>query len=125
MNTQVHFAHMDRSEALESQVLDKIEPIVEEYAGQREQHLRVWLVADQSIKQKGARSYKCEISVRVPPRREIFISKSATDMYIALKSAAKSLRTTLREEFKRRIYRRNDLREQIAIQDSTVVTDLN
>lgn len=107
MRTEVHFAHMQRSEALENYALERIEPIVEEFLNREDCHLQIWLNKEHSRHQKGAPEFKCEINVRFPPKKEVFVNKSDEDMHTAINIAASTLQTLLREESKRELNRRH------------------
>ncbi|GIL16345.1 MAG: hypothetical protein BroJett040_00960 [Oligoflexia bacterium] len=107
MRTEVHFTHMDRSEALESLALEKFEGIVEEFLHRDESHVQIWLVNEKSHGQKGEHQFKCEVSVRYPPKKEIFVNKTATDMHDAINMTASTLMQLLRDESKKEIKKKH------------------
>ncbi len=88
MRTKIHFTHMDRSESVENHAVSKIEKIVTDFGGRPDYHLQVWLVSENPKLAKGAPLYKCEVSVRFPPKKEVFVQKSSEDMYDAINFAA-------------------------------------
>ncbi len=107
MQTQVHFTHMDRSESLEQFAIEKMEGVAHELLHRGEFHLQIWLVNEKSAQSKGPHQFKCEVSVRFPPKREIFIDKTSEDMYESIGLVENALRQVLREEAKKEIQKRH------------------
>jgi ribosome-associated translation inhibitor RaiA len=107
MQTQVRFKEMARSESLENYALEKIEPVATEFLMRHDYHLQIWLIAEHSRTNRGAPCYRCEVDVRYPHKREIFISKESPDMHEAICLAADTTKVMLREESKREIHNRH------------------
>lgn len=101
MRSEVHFTHMDRSPSLEQFAIEKFEGIVEEFLNRREAHCQIWLVNEKPEGARGAHQFRCEVSVRFAPKREIFVAKTAIDMYDAINTATQSLMDVIREESKK------------------------
>jgi ribosome-associated translation inhibitor RaiA len=99
---------MDRSEAVESFALEKFESIVYEHLNVRDAHIQVWLVREKSFNQRGPHLFKCEVSIRFAPKREVFISKSGQNVYEAIALTGGALSNSLRNEFKRKMHRRSE-----------------
>ena len=104
MKVEVHFTHMDRSETLEQQVLEKVGVVLQDLLHRETAHAQVWLVSDHSRHHaKGVPEYRCEIEVRVPPRKDCFVSKTDPDMSVAIHDAIGALKSMLRAGAKREI----------------------
>ena len=104
MRIDVQFTHMERSEALEEFAIEKLEPILESMLNRESGHAQVWLVCDHSRHhQRGAPEYRCEVEVRYPPRKDVFVCKADEDIHAAIQEAAAALKSLLRSESKREI----------------------
>lgn len=101
MRTEVHFHHLDHSDALETHAIEKFSDIVDEYLSREDSHTQVWLVSEKSYGQKGEHVYKCEVSVRYPHKKEVFVSKTAADMRDAINKSGVALTGILKEESKK------------------------
>lgn len=112
MRTEIHFKDMERSEALESFALDKIEPLCS-YLHRSDCHIMIWLISVNSRFNAGAPEYKCEIEVRYPPKHDVFVSKSSEDMYDAINDASQAMQLLLRNRAKKEINSRNDVARQL------------
>lgn len=112
MRTEIHFKDMDRSEALESFALDKVEPLCS-YLHRSDCHIMVWLISVNSRFATGTPEYKCEIEVRYPPKHDVFVSKTSEDMYEAINQATHAMQVMLRNRAKREINTRNDEARQL------------
>lgn len=108
MRTQVHFNHMDRSEALEDHAVSRFEGVVEEFLKREDCHLQIWLIAEKSHQHKGPSLFRCEVDVRFAPKRELFMAKSSQDMYDAINLTAHALSQVIREESKKEIQQRRN-----------------
>lgn len=105
MRIDIQFGHMERSESLEAYAQDKFVGIVEEFLNRDDSHVQLWLVTEKSRLERGAPEFRCEASVRFPPRKEIFVSKSSDDMHDSINMAAKALEKQLRAHSKKEIKR--------------------
>lgn len=105
MRFEVHFNHMERSEALEAYATDKVADVVEHFLHREDAHVQIWLDAVHSRSQKGVPEYKAEIEVRFPPKKDLFVQKSDADMYSAVNQAVDALKLVLREDGKREVHR--------------------
>jgi ribosomal subunit interface protein len=103
MRIDVRFTHMDRSEALETYVQEKLTDILDEVLHRHDGHVMVWLNAETNRVAKTVPNFVCEFEVRYPPRKDLFVSRSSADMYAAINEAIDSLRMLLREEGKREV----------------------
>lgn len=112
MRTEIHFKDMERSEALESFALDKVEPLCN-YLHRTDCHILVWLVSVNSKFASGTPEYKCEIEVRYPPKHDVFVAKTAEDMYDAINQATHAMQVLLRNRAKKEINTRNDEARQL------------
>jgi ribosomal subunit interface protein len=99
MRLEIHYNHLDRSDALDEYVSSKVE-ILYNVLHRADCHVQVWLVSVHSRFQKGVPEYKCEIDVRYAPKRDLFVAKSATDIYDAINEAIDSAKNLIREESK-------------------------
>lgn len=108
MRTEIHFTHMDRSETLEVEASDRITEVIEEFLNRDDCHTQIWLIKEHSPFGKGKPEFKCEVSVRYPPKKEVFVHKSHEDMHHAIHMTATALQGVLREESKREINRRHE-----------------
>lgn len=108
MQIEVKFHHMDRSEALETFVTEKVQDVIENVLQSRSHcHVMVFLNSEFSRVSRGNPLFQCEIEVRYPPRHDVFVRKVNNDMHIAITEATSALRTLLREEGKREQARRH------------------
>ena len=112
MRTEIHFKDMERSEALESFALDKVEPLCNSLH-RADCHILVWLVSVNSRFASGTPEYKCEIEVRYPPKHDVFVAKTAEDMYEAVNQASHAMQVLLRNRAKKEINSRNDEARQL------------
>jgi ribosome-associated translation inhibitor RaiA len=101
MRIDVQFRHMERSEALEDYALDKITQAVEGFVHRHDAHVMVWLISDLNRANRGTPQFECEIEVRYPRKKDVFISKSAPEMHAAIQDAADKLTIVLDEAGKR------------------------
>ncbi len=101
MRLEVQFRHMDRSETLEEFAIDKISAAVEEFVHRHDAHVQIWLISDVNRTNRGTGQFTCEIDVRYPKKRDLFISKSNEDMQRAIIEASDSLSIVLDEAGKR------------------------
>ena len=112
MRTEIHFKDMERSEALESHALAKVEPLTN-YLHRSDCHVLIWLISVNSRFNKGTPEYKCEIEVRYPPKHDVFVSKTSEDIYEALNEASHAMAVLLRSRAKKEINTRNDHSRQL------------
>jgi ribosome-associated translation inhibitor RaiA len=103
MRIEIRFHHMDRSEALETYVNEKLSDVIDEVLHRRDGHILVWLNADTNRTTRANPTFVCEFEVRYPPRKDIFVSRSGADMHVAINEAVDSLRGLLREDGKREV----------------------
>ena len=103
---------MERTEALETFALDKVEPFCS-YLHRSDCHVMVWLVSVNSQFSTGTAEYKCEIEVRYPPKHDVFVSKSSENMYDAINAAAHAMQVLIRNRAKKEIHSRTDQLRQI------------
>lgn len=101
MRLEIHFRHMDRSESLEDYAIEKVSAAVEEFVHRHDAHVQVWLISDVNRTNRGTGQFTCEIDVRYPKKRDLFISKSNEDMQRAIIEAVDSLAIVLDEAGKR------------------------
>lgn len=101
MRLEVQFRHMDRSESLETLATDKISAAVEEFVHRHDSHVQVWLISDVNRTNRGTPQFTCEIDVRYPKKHELFISKSDSDIVLAINEATNSLAIMLDEAGKK------------------------
>lgn len=103
MRMEIRFHHMDRSEAVETYVQSKVTEVIDEVLHRHDGHVQVWLIAETNRASKGTPHFICEVEVRFPPRKDLFVSRGAPDMYAAINEVAETLRELLREEGKREV----------------------
>ncbi len=113
MRLEFHFNHMDRSEALETYVRERLEPVVEDVLHRDDCHVMVWLITAHSRVQRGAPEFRAEIEIRYPPRKDFFVAKNSDDIHIAVVDAIAALREHIREDGKREIEMRRGSRAAI------------
>lgn len=114
MRLEVQFRHMDRSESLEQLAIDKISQAVEGFVHRHDAHVQVWLISDLNRTNRGTGMFCCEIDVRYPKKRDLFISKKDVDMKVAIQDATDSLKVMLDEAGKReRSMRREPIQAQL------------
>jgi ribosome-associated translation inhibitor RaiA len=101
MRLDVQFRHMERSETLEDYALDKVTQAVEGFVHRHDAHVMIWLISDLNRTNRGTPEFKCEIEVRYPKKRDVFISKNAPEMHSAIQAAADKLKVLLDEAGKR------------------------
>lgn len=112
MRTEIHFKDMERSEALESFALDKVEPLCQ-FLHRADCHILVWLISVNSRFNTGTPEYKCEIEVRYPPKHDVFVSKTSEEMYDAINEASHAMQVLLSNRAKKEIHTRNDAARQL------------
>ncbi|MGE0632101.1 MAG: HPF/RaiA family ribosome-associated protein [Pseudobdellovibrionaceae bacterium] len=121
MRSEIHFTHMDRSPAVEDYATARLDSIITEFLNRKDAHWQAWMVAEKSTESRGPHVFRCEVSVRYAPKKEVFVSKEATDMYDAINMAVGSLTEVIREETKReqqrkrRAARRENVRVAVAV----------
>ncbi len=107
MRLEVRFRHMERSEALESLATEKIGQAINTFVHRHDSHVQVWLVSELNRTNRGTPQFICEIEVRYPRKKDLFISKSDTDMNVAIQEAVDKLKILLDEAGKKEIDLRN------------------
>jgi ribosome-associated translation inhibitor RaiA len=107
MRLEFHFNHMGRSEALETFVSERLEPVVEDVLHRDDCHVLVWLMTIHSRVQRGTPEFRAEIEIRYPPRKDFFVAKNADDIHVAVIDAIDALREHIREDGKHEIEMRN------------------
>ena len=110
MKLDIHFRHMDRSEALEDVVTEKVTQVIENFLHRHDAHVQVWLVKDVGSENRGAGSFTCEIEVRTPHKKDFFLHKSNSDMHVAIGEATLTLKTLLDESGKKELDNRRQPR---------------
>lgn len=108
MRLEIRFRHMDRSEALEDFATEKISLVVKEFVHRHDAHVQVWLISNLNRTSRGTGEFICEIEVRYPRKKDVFISKASVDMYGAIQEAVDKLKILLDEAGKREISQRNE-----------------
>lgn len=106
MRIDVQFRHMDRSESLETYVTDRISTVVQEFVHAHDSHVMIWLVSDLNRSNRGTPEFCCEIEVRYPGKKDVFISKSNSDIHLAINEASDKLSVMLDEIGKKQIAQR-------------------
>lgn len=101
MNINIHFRHMERSDALENLVTNKVTRALEHCLHRPDANIDVWLISERNLTNRGTGWFICEIEVRYPPRKRHFIRKEGDDMHIAIQDAADAVRTLIDEEGKK------------------------
>ena len=66
----------------------------------------VWLVSDLNRTNRGTPEFCCEIEVRYPKKKDVFISKENSDIHLAITEASDKLAVMLDEAGKREVARR-------------------
>lgn len=120
MTSEVHFKGMERSVALETYLLKRLEPLLTDFLHRHDWHARVWLVTENSRFKKGVPVYRCEIDVRFPPKKEIFIEKSSVDMYQSINRAIERLKVAAAEYSKREIDAKRSRRSRLNLRPISV-----
>lgn len=103
MRLDVHFRHMERSEALEDLTTEKVTQAVDGFLHRHDAHIQVWLVSDLNRTSRANGSFICEIEVRYPRKKHFFIQKTNMDMHTAIQEAADKLKILLDEAGKKEI----------------------
>ncbi len=103
MRLEIRFRQMERSEALEELVHDKISQAVADFSNRHETHIQVWLVSDLNRTSRSQGSFICEIDVRYPPRKDFYIHKTSDDMRVAIQEATDKLRARLNDAGKKEL----------------------
>lgn len=106
MRTEVQFRHMDKSDVLEDYVTEKVEQAVEGFVHRHDAHAMVWLVSDLNRTNRGTPVFCCEIEVRYPKKKDVFISKENADIHLAINEACDKLSVLLDEAGKKEISQR-------------------
>jgi len=106
MRIDVQFRHMDRSEVLEAYAVEKISMAVGGFIHAHDSHVMIWLVSDLNRTNRGTPEFCCEIEVRYPQKKDVFISKSNQDIHLAINEAADKLSVMLDEAGKKEMARR-------------------
>lgn len=101
MKIDIRFRHMERSEALEEFVTNKISRALESSLHRQDAHIQVWLISELNLSNRGSGWFICEIYTRYPPRREFFVRKEASDMHVAILEAVDAARTLIDEDGKK------------------------
>ncbi|MES2962850.1 MAG: HPF/RaiA family ribosome-associated protein [Bdellovibrionota bacterium] len=108
MRLDVQFRHMDRSETLEDYALDKVTQAVEGFVHRHDAHVMIWLISDLNRTNRGTPEFKCEIEVRYPKKKDVFIAKSAPEMHAAIQDASDKLKVLLDEAGKKERAQRHE-----------------
>ena len=103
MRLEFHFNHMERSEALETFVTERLQPVIDDVLHRSDCHVMVWLITVNSRVQRGVPEFRAEIEIRYPPRKDFFVAKNADDIHVAVVDAIDALREHIREDGKREI----------------------
>jgi ribosome-associated translation inhibitor RaiA len=106
MRIEVQFRHMDRSESLEAYAIEKLGQAVQEFIHAHDSHVLIWLVSDLNRTNRGTPEFCCEVEVRYPKKKDVFISKSNQDIHLAINEAAEKLGVILDEAGKRELSKR-------------------
>ena len=130
MRLDIHFRHMDRSESVEDFVTERLSQAVGTFLHRHDAHVQVWLVSDLNLTNRGTGNFICEIEIRYPRKRHLFIHKSSPDMHTAILAASEKLETLLDEAGKKTIdnrKHRDDFSNQAiqATADEAQADDLN
>ena len=108
MRLEVRFRHMERSEALEAAVTEKTLAAIENFSHRHDSHVQVWLVSELNRNNRGTPHFICEIEVRYPLKKDLFISKESADMHSAIQEATDTLQNLLDDAGKKELSQRND-----------------
>lgn len=108
MRLEINFRHMDRSEALENLVTEKVMQAVSGFLHRHDAHIQVWLISELNRTTRGTGQFICEIEVRYPRKKNFFIRKDHSDMHYAIQDASDKLATMLDEAGKKEIALRNE-----------------
>jgi ribosome-associated translation inhibitor RaiA len=103
MRLEVRFRHMDRSEALEELVTNKVNGALENFSHRHDCHVQVWLVSELNRNNRGTPHFLCEIEVRYPQKKDVFVSRDSNDMNSAVQAAVDTVEELLTEEAKREL----------------------
>jgi ribosome-associated translation inhibitor RaiA len=109
MRIDVQFRHMERSEALEAYAVEKISTAVNGFIHTHDSHVLIWLISDLNRANRGTPLFCCEVEVRYPQKKNVFISKTDQDIHLAINEAADKLSVMLDEAGKIAITRRRRL----------------
>jgi ribosome-associated translation inhibitor RaiA len=113
MRLEIMFHHMDRSEGLENFVSEKLESLIH-VAHRQDAHFIVRLSTEQSFHQRNSLQFKCEIEVRYPHAKDVFVHKTDADIHVAIAEALDTVRTSIKKEDNRRLDARHRPRPQAA-----------
>lgn len=103
MRLEIHFRHMDRSEALEALATEKITQAVEGFSHRHDSHVQIWLISERNRINRGTGFFTCEVEVRCPRKKDYFVNKQHEDMHNAIQEAADALQIMLDEAGKREL----------------------
>ena len=109
MRIDVQFRHMNRSEALETSTIEKTRAVVSEFVHAHDSHVLIWLISDLNRTTRGTPMFRCEIEVRYPQKKDVFISKENKDIHVAINEASEKLSVLLDQAGKRELTRRRQL----------------
>jgi ribosome-associated translation inhibitor RaiA len=121
MRLEIQFRHMDRSEALEALVTEKVSHAVEGFLHRHDAHIQIWLISDLNLTTRGTGEFCCEIEIRYPKKKQLFIQKKHIDMHNAIQEATDTLGVLLDEAGKRELDHRHSREEVRAAR--TAATD--
>ena len=107
MRLEVRFRHMERSEALEDLATQKVSAAVEGFNQRHSTHVQVWLVSELNRTASRLPSFVCEIEVRYPHKKDLFVSRESADMRSAIMEACDSLEMLLTEAGKKELEHRS------------------
>lgn len=106
MKIDIRFRHMERSEPLEEFVTAKLTRVLENVLHRQEAHIQVWLISELNLANRGTGWFICEINTRYPPRKDFFVRKEASDMYVAIQDAVDATRILIDEAGKKESHQR-------------------
>lgn len=95
MRLDLHFRHMERSDALEFLVNERVAHALDGFLHRHDSHVLIWLISDLNRTKRAPGSFICEIEVRCPRRRNFFVHKTNSDMHTAIHEAVDKLKVLL------------------------------
>ncbi len=107
MRLEVRFRHMERSEALEDLATQKVSAAVEGFNQRHSTHVQVWLVSELNRTATRLPNFVCEIEVRYPHKKDLFVSRESADMRTAIMDACESVEMLLNEAGKKELEHRS------------------
>jgi len=107
MRLEVRFRHMERSEALEELATQKVSAAVEGFSHRHATHVQVWLVSELNRTTTRLASFVCEVEVRYPHKKDIFVSRESPDMRTAISDACDAVETLLTDAGKKELSQRS------------------